>query len=52
MTECIQANKMKVEYCQTEMMIADLYTKPLQGMMFRLFWNMILSLNYEDVQNI
>ena len=26
-----QANEMKMEYCPTEMMIADFYMKPLQG---------------------
>ena len=36
-TDRIQANEMKVEYCPTQMMIAEFYTKPLQGKMFRLF---------------
>ena len=48
----IQANEMKVEYCRTEMMIADFYTKPLQGKLFRLFQNLILNLREEDIRNI
>ena len=34
------------------MTVADFYTKPLQGKIFRLFQNMILNLNDEDVQHI
>ena len=43
---------MKVEYCPTEMMIAELYMKPLQGEMFRLFRNLILNVCEEDIRNI
>ena len=43
---------MKVEYCPTEIIIADLYKIPLQGKLFRLFRNIILNLNDEDVTNI
>ena len=43
---------MKVEYCPTEIMVADFYTKPLQGKLFRLFQNMILDINNKDAQNI
>ena len=43
---------MKVEYCPTEIMIADFYTKPLQSKIFRLFRNMILNLHEDDIQNI
>ena len=51
-TDDIQANEMKVEYCTTEIMIADFYTKPLQGKLFRLFRNLVLNLCKEDIQNI
>ena len=43
---------MKVEYCPTKIMIADFYTKPLQGKLFRLFRNLILNLHEEDIRNI
>jgi len=33
-----------VNYCPTEMMVADFYIKPLQGKMFRVFRNRILNL--------
>ena len=33
------------------MMIADFYTKPLQGKLFRLFRNLILNLREEDIRN-
>ena len=51
-TDRIQANEMKVECYPTEMMIADFYTKPLQGKLFRLFRNLILNLREEDMRNI
>ena len=51
-TDRIEANEMKVEYCPTKMMIADFYTKPLQGKLFRLFRNLILNLREEDIRNI
>ena len=35
-----------------KMMVADLYTNKLHGKIFRLFQNMILNLNDEDVHNI
>ena len=35
-----------------EIIIADFYTKFLQGNCFRLFQGIILNINYEDVQNI
>ena len=50
-TDFIQANEMKVVYCPTETMITDLYMKPLQGRLFRLFWNLILNLPEEDISN-
>ena len=43
---------MKMEYFPVEMMIADLYTKYLQGKSFRLFWNLILNLGEEYIINI
>ena len=40
---------MKVEYFPTEMIIADLYTKRLQGKLFRLLRNLILNLCEEGI---
>ena len=51
-TDRIWENESMVEYCPTEMVVADFYTKPLQGKLFRLFQNMIMKLNDEDVHNI
>ena len=51
-TDRIQSNEMKVEYCPTEMMIVDFYTKPLQGKLLRLFQNLILHLLEEYIRNI
>ena len=35
--ERAEKNKIKIEYCQTEKMLADFFTKPLQGKLFRRF---------------
>ena len=51
-TECIQENKMKVEYCPKETMIDNFYIKPLQGKLPRLFRNLILNLREDDISNI
>ena len=42
---------MKVEHCPTEITIADFYTKPLQGKLFRLLRNLILNLREEDIRD-
>ena len=43
-TDRIGAKEVTVKYCPTEMMLADYYTKPLQGKMFRIFRDMILNI--------
>ena len=35
--------RIKVKYCPTERMVADFFTKPLQGNLFRLFRDVILG---------
>ena len=40
----IKAGELKVEYCPTGDMIADFFTKPLQGSTFRKFRDMILNI--------
>ena len=45
-TDRIGAKKINVQYCPTELLIADFFTKPLQGAQFRKLRNAIL--NIED----
>ena len=40
-----------MKYCPTDMLIADFYTKPLQGRQFTLFRNIILNLGDEQTTN-
>jgi KUP system potassium uptake protein len=40
----IQAKELTVEYCPTEDMLGDMFTKPLQGSQFRHFHDAILNL--------
>jgi hypothetical protein len=44
----IKAGEVKVEYCPTGEMIADYFTKPLQGYLFKMFCDMIMN-NYGDL---
>ena len=32
-----------MEYCPTDLMLADYFTKPLQGKLFRRYWNIIMG---------
>eukprot|EP00957_Ditylum_brightwellii_P062922 4774542-Ditylum_brightwellii.AAC.1 len=43
-TNKIASGELTVKYCLTELMVADFYTKPLQGKLFRVFRNRILNL--------
>jgi len=42
-TDRITAGKISLEYCLTSEMIADFYTKPLQGNMFTKYRDLILN---------
>jgi hypothetical protein len=48
-TDNIKRKNLRVEYCPTDDMLADFFTKPLQGAKFRRFRAMILNLPYHDV---
>ena len=39
----VDKGEIKVEYCPTEQMLADFYTKPLQGSLFRKFRDVIMG---------
>ena len=43
-TEKIKEQEMKVLYCPTEEMLADFYTKPLQGRLFRIMREIIMGM--------
>ena len=43
-TDRIKDGELRVAYCPTEEMIADFFTKPLQGSLFRKFRSLILNL--------
>ena len=50
-TDRIQSNDMWAEYCPTDMVIADFYTKALQGKLFRLFRTPLLNLSDSESEN-
>jgi hypothetical protein len=41
--DCIQKGQVNVEYCPTEDMVADIFTKPLQGSAFKKFRDAVLN---------
>ena len=43
-TDRIRNNKVLVEYCPTQEMVADFFTKPLQGKSFFKFRSIIMNL--------
>jgi hypothetical protein len=48
----IAAGEVKVEYCPTGDMLADFFTKPLQGSSFRKFREQILNLKSDPAPEI
>ena len=48
-TDRIKNKEIRVQYCPTEEMIADYFTKPLQGSLFKKFRNMILGIMEDDI---
>ncbi|MDA3875508.1 MAG: reverse transcriptase domain-containing protein [Halothiobacillus sp.] len=46
-TDQIAKGRMRVQYCPTEEMVADFFTKPLQGSLFRKFRALVLNLDDE-----
>ena len=43
MTDRVKAGELKVDYCPTDQMIADFFTKPLQGSKFQKFHDLIVK---------
>jgi hypothetical protein len=44
-TDRVVAGDVKIQYCPTGVMIADYFTKPLQGSAFRQFRDQILNID-------
>jgi len=47
-TDCIKRGEVKVAYCPTENMLADFFTKPLQGAVFWRMRSQILNMPFTD----
>ena len=47
-TDRVNKGEIKIEFCPTGNMVADVFTKPLQGAAFRKFRNAILNIPGED----
>ena len=46
----IESENIKVEYCPTEKMVADFFTKPLQGNLFRKFRDVVMG--YKHISSL
>ena len=47
-TDQVKRKNIRLEYCPTEDMISDFFTKPLQGSQFRKFRDFILNVDHAD----
>ena len=47
-TEHVQNKTLSVQHCPTEEMVADFFTKPLEGSLFVKLWNFIMGTEYAD----
>jgi hypothetical protein len=47
----IDNGELRVEYCPTEEMLADIFTKPLQGALFRKFRDRLLNINQDNIRS-
>jgi Reverse transcriptase (RNA-dependent DNA polymerase) len=47
----IDSGELRVEYCPTEDMLADIFTKPLQGALFRKFRDQLLNVKHVDIRS-
>ena len=43
-TDRVNKRELEIEYCPTEEVLADYFTKPVQGALFRKFRNAILGI--------
>ena len=48
-TDKIENKELSIEYCATEEMTADFFTKPLQGSSFQRYRNLIQGINTLDL---
>ena len=50
-TDRVKGNELEIEYCPTEEMLGDFFTKPLTGQLFAKFRNNILGITEEDYRS-
>ena len=49
MHDRVKSGNIKVVYCPTERMLADFFTKPLRGGVFKKFRNAVMGYDMTDV---
>ena len=48
--DLVSKGEVKIEYCPTEIMLADFFTKPVQGSLFKFFRDIITG--YESIEAV
>jgi hypothetical protein len=46
--DCVDKGHIEVVYCPTDDMVADFFTKPLQGVKFRRFRNLVMNCEHDE----
>ena len=46
----VDKEEVRIEYCNTEIMLADYFTKPLKGKLFHKFWDVIMG--YKHIKTL
>jgi hypothetical protein len=52
MRDKMQLNGIEVVYCPTEKMVADFFTKPLQGSLFRMMRRIVMGMDPISILNL
>ena len=47
-SQCVKRGHIVIQYCPTDNMIGEFFTKPLQGSKFRIFRNIIMNCSYDE----
>ena len=50
-TDLIKRGELKIEYCPTEKMIADYFTKPVTGTAFTMLWQQLTNCPFRQCED-
>ena len=50
-TDLIKRGELKIEYCPTDKMIADYFTKPVTGTAFTMLWQQVMNCPFPQCED-